>query len=149
MARDAAERLLLALGFRVLHVGAHLGDVHPAIAIEGDHHGLGDVGLGQYGFEVVAAGHLHGRDAGGGGQSLEGRGRRGGSRRGSHDSGRERYENAMDGWVHAAKHATRAARIVSISCREVVRGASSACSDSTVAAVSAYSAHDDSTSYRK
>ena len=78
MPRDAAERLLLAFRVRVLHVGAHLGHVHAAIAVEGHHHGLGDVGLGEYGLEPVAGRHLHRGDAVGGREGLDER-ERGGS----------------------------------------------------------------------
>jgi hypothetical protein len=60
--RYAAHRLLFAGAVGVHHVGAHLGDVHPAIAIEGDHHRLGDVGLGQHEFEPIAFRQFHRRD---------------------------------------------------------------------------------------
>ena len=79
MARHAAERLLFAGAVGVQHVGAHLGDVHPAVAIEGDHHRLGDLGLGQHRLEPVAFRHLHRGDGGFGRQGHGRRGRRGGN----------------------------------------------------------------------
>jgi hypothetical protein len=59
--RDAAHRLLLTRGVKVDHVRAHLGDVHPPVAIERNHHRLGDVRLGQYRLESITARHFHRR----------------------------------------------------------------------------------------
>ena len=41
---DAADRVVLVVAVDVLHVGPHLGDVHPAVAVEGDRDRLLDVG---------------------------------------------------------------------------------------------------------
>ncbi len=106
MARNAAERLLLAGAVGVHHVGAHLGDVHPAIAIEGDHHRLGDLGLGQHRLEPVAFRHLHRGDGGFGRQSRDRRGLRGGDGfgRGAGQLGRRRTRGQQEAQHQGRKY---------------------------------------------
>ena len=54
MHRHAAVRDLLATGVDVLHVGAHLRDIHPAVAVENGHRRLLNLRLAQDQFDAIA-----------------------------------------------------------------------------------------------
>ena len=58
--RDAAHGVELIVAVDVLHVGAHLHDIHAAIAIEDAGHGLLDLRFAEHEFELVALGKLNG-----------------------------------------------------------------------------------------
>ena len=51
---DAAFRLALARALDVGHVGDELGDVHAPVAVELDHRGCVDIGIGQHQLHAVA-----------------------------------------------------------------------------------------------